>query len=91
MTTVRLARALLHLLARAGMWQPPSATVRKLTRTLATLAITASAVSGVLGGATEAAYATHLDAGRALLHGHRAAGHSALSDPAAAPGTPPLV
>jgi hypothetical protein len=40
------------------------------TRTLAALAIAASTVGGVLSGAT-AAYATHIDSGHALLHGHR--------------------
>jgi hypothetical protein len=43
---------------------------RTLTQTLAALAIAASTVSGVLYGAT-AAYATHVDSGHTVLHGHR--------------------
>jgi hypothetical protein len=49
-------------------------TARQLMRTLATLAIVASTVSGALYGATGMAYAEH-----ALLHGHRAAVHTARS------------
>jgi hypothetical protein len=42
------------------------------TRTLVALAIAASATSGVLYGAPNAAYAAHVDGGRTLLHGHHA-------------------
>ena len=47
-------------------------TARQLMRTLATLAIVVSTVSGALCGATGLAYAEH-----ALLHVHRAAVHTA--------------
>src|SRR5919199_3538610 len=46
-----------------------------LTQTLATLAIAASIVSGVLYGAT-AAYAAHPDQGTALIRGHRMVAHT---------------
>ena len=42
------------------------------TRTLVALAIAASTTSGVLYGAPDAAYASHVDGGRTLLHGHHA-------------------
>jgi hypothetical protein len=48
---------------------------RTLTQTLAALAIAASTGSGVLYGAT-AAYAAHVDSGRALVHGHRTSAHT---------------
>jgi hypothetical protein len=54
-------------------------TARTLTRTLATLAIATSTVSSVLYGATNAAYAAHVDSGHALLHGHRVAVHTSRS------------
>ena len=54
-------------------------TARTLTRTLATLAIAASTVSGVLYGATNATYAAHVDSGHALFHGHRVAVHTSRS------------
>ena len=45
-------------------------------RLMWTLAIAASAVSGGLYGTTDVAYATHVDAGHALFHCHRAAVHT---------------
>ena len=51
---------------------------RTLTQTLAALAIAASTGSGVPQGAT-AAYATHVDSGPALLHGHRTGAHTLRS------------
>jgi hypothetical protein len=51
---------------------------RTLAQTLAALAITASTGSGVLQGAT-AAYATQVDRGQALPHGHRTAAHTSRS------------
>ena len=50
-------------------------TTRTLTQTLAALAIAASTGSGVPQGAT-AAYAAHVDSGRALVHGHRTSAHT---------------
>jgi hypothetical protein len=49
---------------------------RTLTLTLAALAIAVSTVSGVLYGATDAAYAAPVDRGPALLHGHRMVAHT---------------
>ena len=54
-------------------------TARQLMRTLATLAIAASTVSGVFQSAADAAYACHVDCGHALLHGQRAAVHTPRS------------
>jgi hypothetical protein len=48
------------------------------TRTLAALAIATSTVSGVLYGAT-VAYATHIDSGHGLVHGHRTDAHTSRS------------
>jgi hypothetical protein len=45
---------------------------RPWRQALATLAIAASTLSGVLHGATSAAYTAHVDAGCALFHCHRA-------------------
>ena len=44
---------------------------RPWRQTLATLAIAASTLSGILHGATDVAYACHVDCGSALLHSHR--------------------
>ena len=51
---------------------------RTLTQTLAAVAIAASIVSSVAQGAT-AAYATHVDGGQALVHGHRTGAHTLRS------------
>jgi hypothetical protein len=51
---------------------------RPLMRTLVALAIAASIVSAVPQGAT-AAYATHVDSGQALVHGHRTGAHTLRS------------